>query len=277
VGRLARRRASGTAGAQTEGACRFLEVAAGTQTWYYPNLEGGTAAEANSMGSAVGGITLYDPFGNALTSLQSDSPDGLAYGFEGKHGIGTDTDAGGIVLMGARLYNSNTGRFLQVDPIFGGSANAYDYVSQDPLNASDLSGTMDPTSTVGCPPGYGEAPNGACHRPVWKLVAVVIESDDSDFYVPGAKPLELVITDLTGLPGGYVVSTDGQTQHFTSAGVFHRTSNPLLFWPRFGQPGYDVDIQYNPLASTSEGDTADSVYYVKAYECEDYCDGIQGS
>ncbi|MGD0811870.1 MAG: hypothetical protein ABSA91_19495, partial [Acidimicrobiales bacterium] len=93
----------------------LLEVTGSTETWYYPNLEGGTAAEASSAGAAVGGITLYDPFGNALTSLQADSPDGLAYGFEGKHGIGTDTDAGGIVLMGARLYDPGTGQFLQVD------------------------------------------------------------------------------------------------------------------------------------------------------------------
>jgi RHS repeat-associated protein len=65
----------------------------------------------------------------------------FTFGFEGKHGIGTDTDAGGIVLMGARLYNPATGRFLQVDPIFGGSCNAYDYVCQDPVNGLDLSGT----------------------------------------------------------------------------------------------------------------------------------------
>jgi len=120
----------------------LLEVTGSTETWFYPNLEGGTAAEASSTGAAVGGITLYDPFGNALTSLQSDSPDGLAYGFEGKHGIGTDIDAGGIVLMGARLYSPTTGRFLQADPVFGGSCNSYDYTCQDPLNASDLSGDV---------------------------------------------------------------------------------------------------------------------------------------
>lgn len=44
--------------------------------------------------------------------------------------------------MGVRLYNPSTGRFLQVDPIAGGSANNYDYCSQDPMNALDLDGRM---------------------------------------------------------------------------------------------------------------------------------------
>jgi RHS repeat-associated protein len=79
----------------------------------------------------------------------------FTFGFEGKHGIGTDTDAGGIVLMGARLYNPDTGRFLQVDPVFGGSANAYDYVDQDPVNASDLAGTLGGTRQGECAGGGG--------------------------------------------------------------------------------------------------------------------------
>lgn len=33
-------------------------------------------------------------------------------------------------------------RFLSVDPIFGGSANAYDYAMQDPVNQFDLDGRM---------------------------------------------------------------------------------------------------------------------------------------
>lgn len=42
--------------------------------------------------------------------------------------------------MGVRLYNPTLGRYLQTDPVYGGSANAYDYVNQDPVNADDLTG-----------------------------------------------------------------------------------------------------------------------------------------
>jgi RHS repeat-associated protein len=42
--------------------------------------------------------------------------------------------------MGARSYVAKIGRFLTPDPVFGGSANAYDYVNQDHVNQFDLAG-----------------------------------------------------------------------------------------------------------------------------------------
>jgi RHS repeat-associated protein len=46
----------------------------------------------------------------------------------------------GVIAMGRRTYLPQTGRFLQVDPVRGGSANSYDYALQDPLNITDLTG-----------------------------------------------------------------------------------------------------------------------------------------
>jgi RHS repeat-associated protein len=53
----------------------------------------------------------------------------------------------GVLAMGARSYVPQLGRFLQPDPVSGGSASAYTYTFGDPVNASDPSGAY----TVGGP------------------------------------------------------------------------------------------------------------------------------
>jgi RHS repeat-associated protein len=47
----------------------------------------------------------------------------------------------GLIDMGEREYMPELGRFLQTDPVAGGSANSYDYVNQDPVNQFDFAGT----------------------------------------------------------------------------------------------------------------------------------------
>lgn len=61
------------------------------------------------------------------------------YGWLGAHKRETAL-ATGVMLMGARVYNSVTGRFLSVDPVQGGSASDYDYANHDPVNQVDVTG-----------------------------------------------------------------------------------------------------------------------------------------
>jgi RHS repeat-associated protein len=62
----------------------------------------------------------------------------IPFGFAG--GL-YDNDTG-LVRMGAREYDPETGRWLQRDPILfkGGDTNLYGYVLQDPINSIDISG-----------------------------------------------------------------------------------------------------------------------------------------
>lgn len=54
--------------------------------------------------------------------------------------------------MGARLYVPAIGRFLQTDPVQGGSANDYDYCNADPINCTDLDGQRPDNGRFGSPP-----------------------------------------------------------------------------------------------------------------------------
>ena len=76
----------------------------------------------------------YDEFGNPQTDSTA-----TRYGWLGGKQRSTET-ATGATLMGVRLYDPTTGRFLSTDPVPGGSANAYDYCNGDPINHYDVDG-----------------------------------------------------------------------------------------------------------------------------------------
>jgi RHS repeat-associated protein len=76
----------------------------------------------------------YDEFG-----VPADTSAVNRYGYLGGKERATET-ATGAIAMGARSYVPTIGRFLQPDPVDGGSANPYDYAYQDPFNQFDLNG-----------------------------------------------------------------------------------------------------------------------------------------
>jgi RHS repeat-associated protein len=106
----------------------------GTVTYQYANLHGDIQATCPAAAPAPTLSPTTDEYGNTPTT--SAVP---RYGWLGGKQRSGD-DQGGLVLMGVRLYNPMSGRFLQTDPVPGGSANAYDYANQDPINSFDLDG-----------------------------------------------------------------------------------------------------------------------------------------
>lgn len=116
-------------------------VRASGSTWSYPDLHGNYTVVTDGSGSRQGNPTTYDPWGeltassNPINNVVGSSELGAA----GESGKFTDTTTG-ISIMGARPYNPTEGRFLSVDPIEGGCANAYAFGYGDPIQGPDLNG-----------------------------------------------------------------------------------------------------------------------------------------
>lgn len=121
----------------------LLTMRAGTQVWSLPNLHGDVAVVTDAAGVVAGPARTHDPFGNTTGQPLVDNSAGLAdYAWLGQHQRLTEHETGlaQTIEMGARQYDPVLGRFLEVDPVEGGSANDYDYVFGNPVDNFDLSG-----------------------------------------------------------------------------------------------------------------------------------------
>jgi RHS repeat-associated protein len=108
----------------------------GTVSLELPDLHGDVIATVNpSSDAAPVSTALYTEFGSPESGATANG-----YGYLGADERSASA-VGGTILMGARGYNPYTGRFASVDSVFEGSANAYDYVDQNPVTGTDLSGT----------------------------------------------------------------------------------------------------------------------------------------
>jgi RHS repeat-associated protein len=118
-----------------------METSSGEVTLQLADMHGDIIATAalNPTETKLLSSQRFDEFGNPE---QSGSLEGgnAEYGWLGAKGRRTQL-ASGVVQMGVRSYVPSLGRFLSPDPVKGGSANAYDYANQDPVNNYDLTGS----------------------------------------------------------------------------------------------------------------------------------------
>jgi RHS repeat-associated protein len=116
------------------------------------NLHGDVVAAATLSPSATKPVATFehDEFGVPKLGAAQQ------FGWLGSKGRRTEF-ASGVIQMGARSYVPTLGRFLTPDPVFGGSANAYEYAGQDPVNGLDLTGTV-------CQKKNKNSTKGSCHN-----------------------------------------------------------------------------------------------------------------
>ncbi len=142
-----------------------------------------------------------DEFGNGV-DLGSGSASAGRYGWLGAFQRSGEA-LGGVILMGVRLYQPATGRFMSVDSVAGGSASAYDYCSADPVNCTDLGGTWGFGSILKVVAAVGEiasnipGPIGAAAAGV-SAVAYAAQGNT-------AKAIEMGITAAAALVGAGAV------------------------------------------------------------------------
>jgi RHS repeat-associated protein len=122
------------------GSLGAIQRSNGEVTLQLANMHGDVVASASIKPEETKLLSTrkFDEFGNPVegNSLQGGSAE---YGWLGSKGRRTQMPSG-VVQMGVRSYVPALGRFLTPDPVKGGSANAYDYADQDPLNNFDLEG-----------------------------------------------------------------------------------------------------------------------------------------
>ncbi|MFJ9809271.1 ricin-type beta-trefoil lectin domain protein [Streptomyces sp. NPDC101158] len=142
-------------------------------------------------------------------------------------GSGNDDYATGLIHLGAREYDSTTGRFISMDPVIDSgdpmSMNGYAYSHNNPVNRSDPSGLYDPDLREFC---RGNAGANACQG----------HGNKAQYLAPTPQPEITKSTLVLGADG--VVTGEVTDQR----GFVHK-----LGYKVEGTPGGSADVAWKAL------------------------------
>ncbi len=153
-----------------------LETGTSTPSWtrYYSH-NGHVVAQRNSIsglkwlvtdhqGTEIAAVTA----GNLAVASRRQTPFGEARGgvasWPNRHGfVGGTQEESGLTRVGARLYDSSTGRFLSADPVIDNNdpqqLNGYAYSNNSPVTYSDPTGLYSNCGPDGIKCGFNNAPH----------------------------------------------------------------------------------------------------------------------
>jgi RHS repeat-associated protein len=196
----------------------WTEDANGNWTRYIGGMGGLTAIQSSTEGISLQIANLssdivataeveeaedLDFIGEATEYGEPLSEAPAKYSWLGSNQRSTELDSG-IVNMGARTYVPDIGRFLQEDPVSGGSANAYAYVFGDPVSESDLSGEYTPGRAPSWLKEFMEDPPGMPPPP--PPPPFEAELFEEEIWLGGGGELEFLfgIDDIAGAVTGVI-------------------------------------------------------------------------
>jgi RHS repeat-associated protein len=180
----------------------------GSWTRYVSGIGGLAAIQSSTEGIE---LQLPDLHGNIVATAPADEEVGLTfltqsteygvpkggapaqYGWLGSAQRPTELESG-VMSMGARTYVPQLGRFLQTDPVSGGSANSYSYVFGDPVGESDLSGEYTPGAAPSWLLEFMESPPGMPPPPISPTVEA--EFLEEEIWGVGGMELQVGLGDV---------------------------------------------------------------------------------